>query len=91
MVHSYCVVFSITIFIHFLGSYGVYFNCDPVNQGHYCLCARGEAGVWDVQCPARILEVYPVSLKCKNLIGYLNFNGFNHIGVIKIKKPFYIS
>ncbi|OXA46761.1 Protein toll [Folsomia candida] len=63
--HSSCYIFSFFgIFLHcFVCCFGSYFNCDPVNQGHYCLCSQSEPRVWDIQCPARILEVYPVALK----------------------------
>lgn len=65
--HSSCYIFSFFgIFLHcFVCCFGSYFNCDPVNQGHYCLCSQSEPRVWDIQCPARILEVYPVALKCE--------------------------
>jgi len=48
-----------------VASTGNYFDCDPINKGRKCLCAHGETGVWDIQCPARILEVYPVTVKRK--------------------------
>lgn len=43
------------------------FNCDPVNQAQFCLCTKGDSGAssWDIACPAKILEVYPVTLKSK--------------------------
>ncbi len=64
--YGVCFIFNFIIFLHFLpSSFATYFNCDPVNQGHYCLCSQNEPGTWDIQCPSRMLEVYPVALKCE--------------------------
>jgi hypothetical protein len=56
-----------------------FLDCDPVNQARYCLCAHGERGVWDIQCPARILEVYPITLKRKTRLYVLGYKSVYHI------------
>lgn len=59
------VVIVLVLQITVSSVYSWQFNCDPVNQGQLCLCTKGDNGgaSWDIACPAKILEVYPVSLK----------------------------